>query len=375
MMNKLTKICTLLLCFLHTRAWAETVRLPVTQDNSIVMVDGEWSANAGGSGRMRIKGNQHIVAMSFDVSAIRDRAIKSAELVAYPAAESIAGVSISTIATAWNENESSGLTAGIEGVNGWGYAGARFPAVAGGNAFTLVHQADSDMRDGLYHWSVPADMVAALATGVAYGLAIHEHEADYGRNPSIYSREQSGKQPYLIVELADRDEGTKREAEPQPPSELRLSTTDRSSAELTLTAPASGFAYEVTIDSLALARHNIPLVSANSSQTIPIRDLPDPIAQPGMHTLEVVTLDRTGRRSKKASVRAELFKQTECKATGDSLGYRSKLRHCADRFFGHAQLRTSMTNAGRPSASCRRTTECNNPLYDGRAYSLGSRCW
>ncbi len=127
MMTKLTKICALLLICFYGHAWAESVRLPVTQDNSIVMVDGEWSANAGSSARLRIKGNQHIVAMSFDVSAIRGRSIKSAELVAYPAAESIAGVSISTIAAAWKENDSSGLSAGIAGLNGWGYAGGRFP--------------------------------------------------------------------------------------------------------------------------------------------------------------------------------------------------------------------------------------------------------
>ena len=312
MINNLTKISTLVLCLLHTNARAETVRLPVTQDNSIVMVDGEWSANAGGSGRMRIKGNQHIVAMSFDASALRGRAIKSAELVAYPAAESIAGVSISTIATPWNENKSSGLTAGIEGVNGWGYAGARFPAVAGGNAYTLVHQADSDMRDGLYHWSVPADMVSALATGVAYGLAIHEHDADYGRNPSIYSREQSGKQPYLIVELEDRAQATSQaEPPPPPPSNLRVTGMERGHVELVLTAPASGFAYEIAIDGTPLARHNIPLVSPNSQQTIPLRDLPPSIAKPGKHSLEVVTLDRAGRRSKKVSISAELFIQTE----------------------------------------------------------------
>ncbi len=33
-------------------------------------------------------------------------------------------------------------------------------------------------------------MVHALATGVAYGLAIHEYDADYSRNPTIFSREQ-----------------------------------------------------------------------------------------------------------------------------------------------------------------------------------------
>jgi hypothetical protein len=33
----------------------ETLSLTPTQDNSIVMVDGEWSENAGSSGRIRIK--------------------------------------------------------------------------------------------------------------------------------------------------------------------------------------------------------------------------------------------------------------------------------------------------------------------------------
>ncbi len=286
-----TKILTLLLCCLPVHVWAESIRLPVTQDNSIVMVDGEWSANAGSSGRMRIKGNQHIVAMSFDTSSIRGRAIKSAELVAYPAAESIAGVTISTIAAAWDENKSNGLTAGIEGVNGWGYAGARFPAVSGGNAFTLVHQTDSEMRDGVYHWSVPTDMVVALATEVAYGLAIHEHDADYGRNPSIYSREQSGKQPYLLVELDDRnDVVASRPAEPQPPSALRLTPRDRSSAQLTLTAPTDGFAYELTIDGVSLARHNIPLVSANAQQTILIGT-----CRPQLHSRHAHTGNRHAR--------------------------------------------------------------------------------
>ncbi len=307
----LARIVSLFLGIFPAIALAETVRLPVTQDNSIVMVDGEWSANAGSSGRIRIKGNQHIVAMSFDVSAIRGRAIKSAELVAYPATESIAGVTLSTIACPWNENASSGLSAGIEGTKGWGYSGGRFPALSGGNAFTLVHQANSEMRDGLYHWSVPVDMVAAMATSVAYGLAIHEHDADYGRNPSIFSREQSGKQPFLLVELDERTSADQAAAVPAPPQKLQITSTSRDSALLALVAPASGFAYEVTIDGKPLARHNIPLVTPGLPQTIPIRDLPESLARPGMHTLEVVTLDRAGRRSEKASIQAELFAQPE----------------------------------------------------------------
>ncbi len=73
----------------------------------------------------------------------------------------------------------------------------------GGNAFTLVHQASSDVRDGVYRWEIPADMIYALATGVAHGLAIHEQDVDYSRNPTIFSREQSSENPYLVVEVDD----------------------------------------------------------------------------------------------------------------------------------------------------------------------------
>jgi len=282
---------------------AETLRVPVVQDNSIVMVDGEWSANAGASGRIRIKGNQHIVAMSFDLAAVQGKKIKRAELICYAASESISGVTISTIATPWDEMTSTGLTAGIQGRDGWGYAGARFPAIAGGNAFSMVHQTASELQDGTYHWDVPADMVHAMASGVAYGLAIHEHAADYGRNPSIFSREQSGKQPYLMVEVEDQPD-----AAPLPPSELKLVPVDAQSARLTLQAPSQGFAYEISVDGQVLGRHNIPLVSSGSMQAIDLRDLPKSVTNPGSHTVEVVTLNRTGQRSKPATVQGELFK-------------------------------------------------------------------
>ncbi|MEZ5944465.1 MAG: DNRLRE domain-containing protein [Planctomycetaceae bacterium] len=293
----------LVILVLSASAFAESVRLPVVQDNSIVMVDGEWSVNAGSSGRIRIKGNQHIVAMSFDLSSIRGKKVKRAELVCHVAVETISGVTISTIATPWDEMTSTGLTAGINGVDGWGYPGARFPAVAGGNAFTLVHQTTSEPQDGTYHWEVPADMVHAMATNAAFGLAIHEHDADYGRNPTIFSREQSSKQPYLIVEIDDRPD-----AAPLPPTELKLIPVDSHSARLTLKSPAEGFAYEVSIDGQPLGRHNIPLVSPASMQTIHLRDLSESVTRPGTHQVQVITLNRTGRRSKPASVQGELFK-------------------------------------------------------------------
>ncbi|MGE0758584.1 MAG: hypothetical protein AB7O38_16270, partial [Pirellulaceae bacterium] len=242
------------------------------------------------------------MAMSFNVEAIRGRRVKHAELVCRAATQTISGVTISTIATPWSEMESTGLKSGAEGVEGWGYAGARFPAASGGNSFTLTAPAASVVRDGAYHWEVLPDMVHALATGVAFGLAVHEHEADYGRNPSIFSREQSGQQPWLVVDVDDQPDEV-----PLPPTGLKLSPVDATTAQMTLQAPSSGFAYEVQVDGQLLGRHNLPLVRPGSSQLIPLRDLPTSVTQPGMHAVAVVTISRTGQRSAAAVVQGELF--------------------------------------------------------------------
>jgi hypothetical protein len=282
---------------------AAPIQLPSTRDNSIVLLDGEWTENAGGQPRIRVKGNQHIVAIGFDTSAIAGKLVSRAALVCIPSELTLAGVTISTIAAPWDESTSNGLTGGIVGVDGWGYEGARFPAVTGGNAFTLVHSLTTEPADGVYHWEIPPDMVHALALGVAHGLAIHEQDADYSRNPTIFSREQSGRGPYLLVELDERPE-----ARPSPPTELELTPVDGATARLTLTAPHDGFAYEITIDGVPLGRHNIPLVECGARQTIPIRDLPASLAQEGMHEIRVTTLGRTGLRSPPAMARAVLFR-------------------------------------------------------------------
>ncbi len=280
---------------------ADSIQLPVTKDNSIVMVDGEWGTNAGQQGRIRIKGNQHVVAIAFDTTLVVGKRIKKATLVCVPGEQPIAGISLSTIATPWDESNSTGLTSGLEGANDWGYPDARFPAVSGGNSFTLVAQVESELRDGKYYWEVPPDMVHAMAIGIAHGLAIHEHDADYKRNPSIFSREQSGKKPYLLIELDDDSYPL-----PEPPTDLKLITAGHDSEQLHLQAPMQGFAYEVQVNGELLGRHNIPLVAPGTTQKIPIRDLPASVSRSKTHEIRVVTLSRTGQRSPPAVLRAEL---------------------------------------------------------------------
>ncbi len=275
-----------------------TVTLPVTQDNSIVMVDGEWGENAGEQGRMRIKGNQHVVVMAFDTSSIVDRVVNKATLVCVQGENTISGVTLSTIATAWNETRSTGLTAGIAGIDGWGYDGALFPALVGGNGNTLTHHVRSDLRDGIYYWDVPAEMIHAMTIGAAYGLAIHEDDADYGRNPTIFSREQSSQKPFMVVELGDRQITT-----PQAPSSLEVVTRSDGVLQIAVTTPVDTFAYDVAVDGVELGRHNIPMAVTGKRQLIAIRDLPPSTTRGDDREVKVVARSRTGGSSEPVTIR------------------------------------------------------------------------
>ena len=179
----------------------EVITFPAIADNSIVMVDGEWSENAGDKGRIRIKGNQHIVVMNFDLSAVRGRSVRKAQLACQNASDAmISGVTISTIAVPWDEQTSNGLES-HRNAGGWGAAGVLFPAVCGGNSRTLSHSTLTRLEGNTYIWDVSPEIIEAMISGDSHGLAIHEHDADYGRNPAIFSREQSGKKPQLVLEL------------------------------------------------------------------------------------------------------------------------------------------------------------------------------
>jgi hypothetical protein len=153
------------------------------------------------------------------------------------------------------------------------------------------------LQGDTYRWEVAPDLVHACAVGAAYGLTIHEWSADYSRNPRIYSREERGKEPYLLVELG----GT--EAAPEPPTDLRLVDTGAADGlRLMLRAPKHGFAYEVTVGGRALPRWNIPMVEPGAEQAIPIRDI---ALEPGARvTLAVAVLNRAGARSRPVSLTA-----------------------------------------------------------------------
>ncbi len=269
------------------------IRLPATKDNSIVLVEGETEQNAGRQERLRIKGNQHLLALDFDFARLRGRRVRSAKLVCHQVDHAIDGLTISTIQAPWDEYRSNALSGGIGPEQGWGWTGARFPAVTGGNSFSRVCQAPSRLADGVYTWDIDPDLVHANAVGTAYGLTLHEWTCDYSRNPRVFSREDPQHGPVLIVEM---DPAAAPLAPPEPPAGLHTSDTgDAGSLRLHLTAPEYGFAYEVRVNDLPLGRWNIPFVQPGYRQTVFVRDLNIVPGHPV--SLQVRTLDRLGRVS------------------------------------------------------------------------------
>lgn len=340
----------------------DSIQLPVTKDNSIVMVDGEWEQNAGQQGRIRVKGNQHMVAIAFDTSAIQGKQIKKATLVCTRGDQNISNITISTIATEWDENRSNGISAGIVGIQNWGYKDARFPAVCGGNSLTLVHQSPSVLKDGLYYWDIPPDMIHAMSIGVAHGLAIHEHDADYSRNPTIFSKEQSSRRPHLIVELEDQIDPA-----PSKATELSVMASDADSAKLLLTSPGNGFAYEIMVNDRSLARHNVPLVLNNQRQTIPLRDLPSEINPLGPCKITVVTLNRTGQRSEPAVI-LSVIRNPELRITPDvNIPPKRPLLHSGLRAI---PVTDKYDSAGRSVGTLPGDYRSHNPIFDGQRVLL-----
>ncbi|HUV39875.1 MAG TPA: hypothetical protein VMY39_09695 [Planctomycetota bacterium] len=286
----------LVVCVVSAADGAE--RVDVVADSSVVLVQNEWQETHGSKPLIRIKGNQHLLPMAFDLKPLRGKLIRKATLVCRQGRDVTPGLIISTIQAPWDERKSNSFTAGLAGVNGWGREGAHFPEVTGGNSFSLTCRSMSDLKDGTYRWEVDPDLIHACAVGASFGVTLHEVVADYSRNPTIHSRESRGNEPYLLIE-------TTRALVPSPEPPTLLKVTDRGDPDtmrLHLVAPKHGFAYEVTVDGKDLPRWNTPFVRPGEEQVVPIRDLP---LKPGERvTIAVTTLNRVGERSRKVSIEA-----------------------------------------------------------------------
>ena len=204
---------------------AETVRVPIVADTSICAYPDEREFAPGGCPRLKLKGNENLILIDFDVEALRGRRIGSAVLRLKEAEPNlmVRRVGLSTLATGWVEG-TSGTYAPGDGAcfmrrgpgKGAAWAGAESVLLDTifGRAGTLWVQAVATRGpDGW--WSIPVDprLLEAHAANISAGLALSD---DCGQTMNVrrevvpesnmsnnwfFSREQSGAAPVLEAEL------------------------------------------------------------------------------------------------------------------------------------------------------------------------------
>ncbi|HCE42484.1 MAG TPA: hypothetical protein DET40_02930 [Lentisphaeria bacterium] len=340
----------------------QTVQLPVIRDNSIDLYPSEENVNAGRQDQIRIKGNQHLVAMAFDTSAIKGKLVKSATLVCYQGEKKIDHVTISTIQADWDEYKSNALTSGMQEEEGWGVPETRFPAVTGGNSNSLVCHSFSEIKSGAYHWQVDPDIIHACATGAAYGITVHESSADYSRNPTIWSREKKKKEPYLLVTYCE-DESMPRKAEILKTSD----NGDPNSLRLVVKAPSAGLTYEVKVNGRNLPRWNIPFVKPNMNQIIPVRDMGLKAGEP--LEVSVATIGRTGEKAQAVSASTNV-PRTE-KIAVPKIAKLARAEGTA-KIHGIIPLEDKYEASGKPVGELPEDYLARNEVFDGETIHLAA---
>ena len=300
-------VLVLVTAFAHASAAdvppGQVVRLPCIADTSIDLYAGEEREQLGTQTHIRIKGNQHIAAFAFDCAAVHGLPVIAAALHCHRGDAAIRAVTIATIQCPWDEKTACGASAGIAGCDGWGAEGEWFPTVTQGNGHALIcfaaNTADAANPDW-YVWQVAPDLVDALAIGCAFGLSVQEVDADYSRNPTVSAREQSGQEPYLEVTLGEA-------SVPAAPDALNSNDVSIAGGDaeqhlfadwgaehlfLNLHAPASAFAWRISVDGRSLPAWELPYATPSTLQSISLHNLTQVAGDSA--SVEITAIDKGG---------------------------------------------------------------------------------
>ncbi|HEY3284403.1 MAG TPA: hypothetical protein VGN26_19205 [Armatimonadota bacterium] len=206
-----------------TPAYPAEVRLPCTADTNLSSYPAEAALNYGGSSRLRLKGREMWALLKFDTKAIQGWTVTSARLRLHAAGpHKLKTLGLSTIAVDWVEGTGTGTAVpggatfleAMAGRTKWGGPQSDFTDAAWTAFGTRVYYADlREVGDGWFEVGVPPKLVYALTDGRSHGLAVTDEKGQTRANNDVYSREQAGSQPVLVVEGS----ATGRQAEPAGP--------------------------------------------------------------------------------------------------------------------------------------------------------------
>lgn len=231
-MTRIAAVVAALVLIAATASAADSVNLPCTADTSICSHPSEQEHNHGGKKQLRVKGNEHILLMKFDLAPLQGRAVRAAKLMFHPAGEvRLRVMGISTVMADWAEGTSSGpakkgeatFLMAAHGERAWKRPGSTFLSVVFGGLSaeryelhpspyeTVEKQLPSQawyktIREEPNGWmsvAVAPEAVAALVQGTSYGLAFSDEKGQTRWNNDLSSREQAGQAPYLLAYPTD----------------------------------------------------------------------------------------------------------------------------------------------------------------------------
>jgi len=198
----------LILLVLAGTALGGTKKLSITADVGICAHSKEVSLNTGGSGRVRVKGNEHYYLFDFDARGIRSCRITAATLHLKLANGRIRRAAVCTVPIAWVEGTASGKAQ--EGASCFTHV--KYPKTAwtpgGGTVMDATFNSPDMMwrpcsvETGKDRWMtirLDPKLVQAVAAGLSHGLILSSETGQTRENHDVFTREQNNARPYLTV--------------------------------------------------------------------------------------------------------------------------------------------------------------------------------
>lgn len=281
-------------------ARAERVRCPATKDVWLSAAGEEADCSMGLTDRIKLKVLQELGLMAFDVSALRGRTIRAANLYLYPADSEqpvlipdrptpLRWVVVSTVSSHWQEGlqdqsyktdpKGHGATFNEASyqVKPWCWPGSTVAFVTSGhlNSFYSVGEI---VPTGDGYWRVPVDVpvVEALVAGLGDGVSVIDGSSTHTINAYVYSRQAPGKEPYLLVDVEEKKEHTPAAAQivaVKPDLEHALPETG--AMAITVKTPKDAFGFYVKIDGSPMEPWQVELPrNPGGEDVITLEDLP-----------------------------------------------------------------------------------------------------
>lgn len=260
-------------CVGAPQARAEAIRCPDVKDVWVSAIPREDNDSMGRTDTLKLKVLQELAVLGFDVSGLKGRRVKSAELFVRPVedkgqkfvegrATNLRWIVVSTVSSHWEEGgqeksyqpdpQGHGATyrEASTGQKPWAWPGSTLSDVINGNLNSVYSVGELVPAENGY-WKVPveAKVVETLAAGLSDGLSVMDGSTTHTVNSYIYSREAKGKEPYLLVEV-DGEQAGKIDTPEIVDTKANLSqaTPDAGALTVNVKTPKEAIGFRVKVD-------------------------------------------------------------------------------------------------------------------------------